>query len=201
MTVGEFINQFKLFGLQAFKRYYSIYPGTVFNNNDPEKLMRVRIKCPAVYGSKSPDIWAIPRGIRNGEYNPPEINENIWISFLEGDPKAPVWEHGYYQTGSQIANAAATSFIKRTPSGLELIFDDLAKTITINHIDNLFTIEIASDGISIKNEEGNSLKESLDSMNEGITKIQVPTAFGTSGFPINSLTFQEILLDIEKYLK
>lgn len=199
MTVGELIEKIQLFGLQKLKRYYSFYNGTVADVNDPEKKGRIKVFCPAVYGQKSPDIWA-PRLHRYiGSHLPPAVGTVIKVEFREGDPSHPYWYHS--NEDQIISDALPNNFIFRTPGGLEMVYDDSAKTITIQQPEGKFTFSVDDDGISIKNKEGQSLKSSLEAINNGIKALTVNTAFGASTVPLNQATFDQIITDIAKYLK
>lgn len=84
--------------------YWGIYPGVVEEDRDPDKLGRVKVRVPAVYGTPqqiSVDSlpWALPRGLpsggtpNSGGYDHlPLIGDQVWVQFLNGEPEKPVWE-------------------------------------------------------------------------------------------------------------
>lgn len=87
-----------------------IYSGTVEGNQDPEKRGRLKIRVPLVYGnveSKFGSIplndlpWALPSGLPSGGSPQsggmdwlPEVGDQVFVSFLDGEPEKPVWSWG-----------------------------------------------------------------------------------------------------------
>lgn len=83
------------------------YVGTVESNKDPEKLGRVKVSVPHVFGI--PDTatggvgindlpWAIPAGLPAGGSAQsggvdwlPEPGDQVLVFFLDGEPEKPVW--------------------------------------------------------------------------------------------------------------
>lgn len=87
--------------------YYGKYRAIVTNNKDPEKLNRVKVKCPSVLGNYESG-WCNPcfpiviekvgkfqddSGQENLSYlfRLPNIGEPIWIEFEQGDTSKPIW--------------------------------------------------------------------------------------------------------------
>ena len=86
------------------------YAGIVEANNDPEKLGRVKVRVPHVYGVTGSGIgyigtndipWALPSGmpagssVASGGFTQlPEAGDKVWVRFLDGEPEKPVWEWG-----------------------------------------------------------------------------------------------------------
>lgn len=102
---NEFLKLFKEHGLEWFQRYYSVYPGIVTDNNDPEKRGRIKVICPTVLG---PDRvlaqWLEPvdqkmAGKGYGEFFPPEPKDLVHVMFENGDINYPVYMGGYYARG------------------------------------------------------------------------------------------------------
>jgi len=91
-------------------KLFGTYGGIVEANNDPEKLGRVKVRVPHVYGStvsgsgyiSTNDLpWALPAGMpaggsakAGGFSHIPEIGDKMWVRFLDGEPEKPVWEWG-----------------------------------------------------------------------------------------------------------
>jgi len=92
------------------------YGGIVESNRDPEKLGRLKVRVPHVYGvlaggSGSSYIgtndlpWAMPAGMpaggsktSGGFSHIPETGDSVWVRFLDGEPEKPVWEWGMQTT-------------------------------------------------------------------------------------------------------
>ena len=93
-----------------------IYVGLVERNNDPEKLGRVKVRVPHVYGSVGSESgavsvndlpWALPLGLPAGGSAMsggmdwlPEPGDQVCVQFLDGEPEKPVWSW-MMQTQSQ----------------------------------------------------------------------------------------------------
>lgn len=69
--------------------YPGIYRAVVTDDNDPEKLRRLKVRVPAVHGSVE-SVWAsacVPAGSRRQ----PKVGSGVWVMFEGGDPARPVW--------------------------------------------------------------------------------------------------------------
>lgn len=93
--------------------------GTVEDNKDPEKLGRLKVRVPMVYGCvggfygavATNDLpWSLPAGLPNGLSQAsggadwtPEIGDQVLIRFLDREPEKPVWEW-FMQTLSAAAS-------------------------------------------------------------------------------------------------
>jgi hypothetical protein len=98
-------------------KLFGTYGGIVEANNDPEKLGRVKVRAPHVYGStvsgsgyiSTNDLpWALPAGMpaggsgqAGGFSHIPEIGDKVWVRFLDGEPEKPVWEWGMQSVGDR----------------------------------------------------------------------------------------------------
>ena len=72
-------------------KLFGMYKGKVVNNEDERKIGRLQVYIPTAYGDmdRSTLPWANP-GI---PYNDPPcaIGTLVWIMFMHGDPKKPVY--------------------------------------------------------------------------------------------------------------
>ncbi len=84
------------------------YAGLVEENKDSEKLGRLKVRVPHVYGAVGSTFgaistdnlpWALPSGLPNGLTQQsggadwlPQIGDQVLVRFLDGEPEKPVWE-------------------------------------------------------------------------------------------------------------
>jgi Type VI secretion system/phage-baseplate injector OB domain len=84
------------------------YAGIVESNRDPEKLGRLKVRVPHVYGATGGGTgyigvndlpWALPAGMpaggsaaSGGFSQLPEPGDKVWVRFLDGEPEKPIWE-------------------------------------------------------------------------------------------------------------
>lgn len=89
---------------------FGTYGGIVENVDDPEKLGRIKVRVPAVYGASGSlsgfigtnDLpWALPAGMPAGGTSAsgglshlPAPGDRVWVRFLDGEPEKPIWEWG-----------------------------------------------------------------------------------------------------------
>lgn len=82
-------------------KYYGKYRGIVVNNNDPEKLGRLKVKVPSVLGNDVVTGWAMPclpyGGAKDqGFFFIPEDRSGVWVEFEAGDLEFPIWVGTYW---------------------------------------------------------------------------------------------------------
>lgn len=85
------------------------FPGIIEDTADPEKLGRARIRVPQLHGIAGRGViasnslpWAVPAALPAGSGGgiswPPEVGDNVWVTFLDGEPEKPVWRYGMQDT-------------------------------------------------------------------------------------------------------
>ncbi len=125
------------YGMEYFKRYYAPIRGTVFSNEDPEVLGRLRLKVPVMYGSRIQQYWAWPIGMYAGKnigfFALPNPGDVVWVHFENGDPRYPIWQYGHWTTNHKPPDTVKSSKQKvfQTTSGMRLVYDDDKKNIVI----------------------------------------------------------------------
>lgn len=119
------------------------YAGRVVDIKDPDGLGRIKARVPVAYGGTSGDEnavsdtdipWALPAGLPAGNSEAsggidwlPEVGDQVFVRFLDGEPEKPIWEWGS-QTNKAPALAAKGSTLvdlheqnaDRTPTGAKL---------------------------------------------------------------------------------
>lgn len=84
-----------------------LFVGIVEKNNDPERLGRVKVRVPHVYGATGSQTgaigidnlpWALPIGVPAGGSGAsggiswlPDQGDQVVVTFLDGEPEKPVW--------------------------------------------------------------------------------------------------------------
>ena len=73
--------------------YNSVYRAKVVENDDPEKMGRVRVQCPRVLGEYKSN-WAkvcVPYALDDGGIiQIPRVGEVVWVMFEDGSPSKPI---------------------------------------------------------------------------------------------------------------
>lgn len=98
----EFLIILKKFGLEYYHRYYSMYPGVVRDNKDPQMRGRIKVELPTILGKgrihsdfAEPHSFRIT-GLNHGEFFPPYIGDVVDVWFENGDLNYPVYKGGSY---------------------------------------------------------------------------------------------------------
>jgi hypothetical protein len=141
-------------GLETLGRFYGLYYGIVQSVDDPVELNRILVKVPEVKGPIGVPIWALPRGLYGGTgYGIqclPEVGEYVIVSFRQGDPKAPYWEHAHYAV-EQKPEDFKEPHIKGlvTPKGIKVLIDDNEESVTVSTPSGVL-FEIKGEQVSIQ---------------------------------------------------
>jgi uncharacterized protein involved in type VI secretion and phage assembly len=109
-------------------RFPGLYAGRVTNVDDPEKLGRVKVSVPSVFGPESAELetWARPSW-PHGHFYVPDVDNFVWVAFENGDPSAPVWLGEWFPAGTAPPEADASPPVKRvirTARGNRILLDD-----------------------------------------------------------------------------
>lgn len=127
-----------------------IYLGQVEKVGDPEKLGRIKVRVPSVYGIQGSVVgaipvddlpWALPMGLPAGGSNAsgglsmlPAVGDQVAVQFLDGEPEKPVWQwlaqtqgqakklqlHQYQATAQGAAGDPARAVLTRYGHSLEV---------------------------------------------------------------------------------
>lgn len=149
-------------GMDYFNKFYGDYNGVVADNADPDKMGRVKLKVPAIYGNSTHEYWATAKGIPNGSgegmFWVPKVGDNVLVSFENGNCRFPMWQHSYWGTVDHKGNSVVsgmydddgnpTKRILTTAAGQRLVFDDTNKITSITDA-NGHNIILDQDAISL----------------------------------------------------
>jgi len=121
---------------QARGLYCGKYRATVENPDDQDKLGRITVKCPPVYGTiESP--WAFPAaalaGPGYGWFMLPKKGDGVWIEFEGGSPSHPIWTGFWYARNDVPSPGDVDVRVLVTPQGLKLVLDDAGKKLQLLH--------------------------------------------------------------------
>lgn len=160
MTLSEFLNTFRLHGLEHFQKYYGTYKGFVAYNDDPENMCRLRVCVPSIYGKSIPEYWALPRGVFSGDglgfVAIPKEADPIWVTFENGDSRFPLWEYGWFQKGHTPKDSGPKNAVFQF-AGHRLEFNEKENKVTIKNKAGS-VIELSSTGITIDSKVAITIK-------------------------------------------
>lgn len=100
--------------------YFGVWQGYVVDNKDPEGLHRVRIVVPNLLPDDGSD-WAYPMGYpgagtaQRGMWDVPDINAEVYVMFLNGDPDKPRFMTGHWGRDEHPTAVAAARAEAETP--------------------------------------------------------------------------------------
>lgn len=127
------------YGLEYFGLYYGSYSGIVVDRDDPENRGRLKISCPDVWGDQKNDVWVLPRGMFIGNkigFNAiPQKDDNIWITFINGDANKPLWEYGWMAKDKGHELSSPDRYFLATPKGHLFVIDEKDDKIYISYKD------------------------------------------------------------------
>jgi uncharacterized protein involved in type VI secretion and phage assembly len=164
-----------------------VYAGHVTDVGDPDKLGRIKLSVPAVFGDDSPqyDAWARPCQ-PYGHFMIPATGDRVWVAFEDGDPAAPVWLGCWYADGHAPADAAnASPPVKRlviSESGHKLLLDDTSGSELLRLEDQSGSfVELSSTHLKLQFKDGPSLELSAS----GVTLDASGTAITIKGTSVD----------------
>jgi hypothetical protein len=133
------------------------YCGVVENVKDPEKLGRVKVRVPHVFGfiGQNDIPWALPAGMPAGNSaasggfsHLPEVGDQVFVRFLDGEPEKPIWEWGNQTT----QGAKALKLHQYQAQGKTVGPPRRAAWTRYSH-----TLELNKDGIIVTTSQGYNL--------------------------------------------
>lgn len=121
---GKFFSTMKSWGLEAYNLFYGRYRAFVVDNDDPEKMGRIKVRIPSLGHSTSDWLWAYPKfptpcgkvdGKSYGMYVPPPAKDTtVWVEFEVGRAKHPIYTGGWFgkdELPDKIADVAPAAWM------------------------------------------------------------------------------------------
>ena len=139
-------------------RLYGKYRGRVSDDQDPNKLGRIRALVPEVLGTVDSG-WALPAapygGDKSGLFAIPPVDAGVWVEFEAGDVSRPIWSGCWWADGQPPPTpdgtaGAPTAKVLRSEKGLTIALDDDAEKITIADEKGKNVLEIDVGGGEVK---------------------------------------------------
>lgn len=155
-------------------RFYGLYRGLVTDNDDPQKLGRVKANVPTVLGDVESG-WCMPcvpyAGDNVGVAFLPEIGSGVWIAFEGGDVSFPVWLGCFWRSGELPSDVLPSVKVIITKAPLEIKLDDDAESVEITD-SNGNSIKLDSSGVTVsKSGQQVVVSDSSVSVNNGSLEV------------------------------
>jgi phage baseplate assembly protein gpV len=194
---GKYHNTFECTPLDAafppmrYRRFpvTDLQSAKVVDNNDPDKLGRVKVKFHWAQSSES--VWiryvAAHAGKDRGWYCLPEIDDEVLVGYENGNPDLPIALGALYnKTNSPLAGACnANNDIKTfvTKGGNQIFFKDEAGSeqlnISMKDGKNIISMELSGPKISIESQNGDISLKAKNVTIECDQKFEVKTTGDT----------------------
>lgn len=129
----QLINKIKE-GLENFGKFYSVYEAKVTDNDDPDKLMRIKVICPELFGGNESEWIAsssIPVGKNWGLFFIPQIGDQVLIKCKKGNPRFCIYEYSEKLKNYNL-DYDPKNFHIITPSGNNILFNESSNTLELN---------------------------------------------------------------------
>lgn len=133
-------------------KYYGKYRAIVTNNKDPDKMGRIKVKCPSLLDEYE-SAWCMPcfpfLYNTHGIFNIPKINDVVWVEFEGGDLDNPIWVGGWFNPSKaplKDYEKLEDTIVVRTRGGLQVTLDDKDQAIKLLHEPSGATLEIDKAG-------------------------------------------------------
>lgn len=153
-------------------RFYGAYPGLVRDIKDPDGQGRVKVSLPWSPDSAGAayETWArlstMMGGNNRGTWFIPDVNDEVVVIFLGGDPRNPCVIGGMWNgqdSPPQTMDGAGKNYIKkvRSRNGVQVTLDDTdgqEKMILETPAGQKITLQDGPGSVTIEDSNGNSVK-------------------------------------------
>jgi uncharacterized protein involved in type VI secretion and phage assembly len=153
------------------RRIYGVVVAVVASNQDLERSGSVQVRFPWMPGIEPWARVAVPMaGDGRGTYFIPQQDDEVLVAFNHGDIREPyiigsLWNGKDRPPARNLTDPVYTRMI-RTPTGHELVFDDLERSITVASATG-HTITVGSDKVEVVDDKHATHRITLDK--NGIT--------------------------------
>jgi hypothetical protein len=142
------------------RQFPGVYTGKVENVIDPLMMGRIKVSIPAIFKSSSPEnfVWARPC-LPYGQFFIPNVGDQVWLAFENGDSRNPVWLGTWYAAGKVPTEASISPPLNRviqTSTGNTIQINDLEQTIVIKNVSGN-TITLDPTGTTLTDISGNTI--------------------------------------------
>jgi len=185
-------------GLESSARFYSVYEGKAEDNQDPQNLGRLKVSCAKLYGDNIPNIWVRGRGnvagAGHGIYWIPQPGDPVYISCVNGDPRFPLWEPGWWLRGQTPTGVNPDIRTLISPSGHRVELNDQTDVVTVRSA-NGFEIQLRNGGIFL----GQNATFNLGQWLRDLMQLLETTTSG--GMPFDNIAqFVALRLELNNWL-
>ncbi len=162
--------------MNADKKFYGKYRGTVSSNTDPEQRGRLQAKVPDVLGDNN-SSWALPAvpyaGKNVGLFLVPPTGALVWIEFEQGDPDYPIWSGCFWGEGDAPASPGTPGTKVLKTDVATITIDDQLGSVSIETPNSNLKIAMESQGIELSNgSQKIKLSSASVSVNDGALEVQ-----------------------------
>lgn len=197
--------------------YHGFYRAFVADNADPEKVGRVTLRIPQLYGNDVHDYWAYPLGFSSGDgfgdFTPPQKGAMVWACFENGDPRFPLWiggHHGRNGAPSEALDDYPSAWVRKSPTGAKLVFDHDGASYLLNKEGNGVFLERDTVSIGVGGTGAEpllmgdkavtqlqNLCDQLSALCDGLAALTVNVAGVQSTPPVNAAQFVAVKVQVE----
>ncbi|NES13789.1 MULTISPECIES: phage baseplate assembly protein V [Micromonospora] len=136
--------------------YLGLFPGTVHDNDDPEKKCRIKVDVPELLDG--PTGWCLPAlpyaGDGCGFALVPPVGAAVLVQWPRGDLSAqPVWSGANWSAGQAVPGAGPDTVVLLTPGGHRLELSDADGALTVTSSAGP-VITLDDDGVRVDNGSG-----------------------------------------------
>lgn len=187
MTLADTIKKIFTHGLETFGRYYGTYEAFVVSNDDPLNMNRLMLRIPILHGNNRRNyIWAQAinsyTGPGYGVFITPNQNDRVMVQFKQGNPRYPMWTHGFVIRGDKPSDFSSPSIKGLVlKNGIKVLFDEDNDTINITTKEGEVIINGGENGgLIITSNMVQQVNSIEDKVNDLINKLKTHTHTGVS---------------------
>jgi len=162
--------------------FFGKYRGVVTDNQDPQRLGRIKARVPDVLGDDESG-WAMPcaafGGSGTGLFALPTVDAGVWIEFEGGDPDYPIWSGCWWGSQAEmppvLAPCPEKKVVLQSEGGHRITFDDSPGSggITLETAGGQ-KVKLTASGIDVDNGNGATIAMSgpTVNVNNGALEVQ-----------------------------